>query len=83
MRVIVTPKAIKQYEKLPKIEKIKIKRKIGVLESTPLAGKKLGGELSELRSLKAWPYRIFYYLDKKENKVFITSILHRQGAYRS
>lgn len=80
MRVIVTPKAIEQYEKLPKSEKAKIKRKIAILEDNPLAGKKLGGELLELRSLRAWPYRIIYCIvDHKFIK--IASILHRQRAY--
>lgn len=81
MQVIITPKAQKQYESLPKTEQAKIKRKILTLEENPLAGKKLSGETKELKSLKAWPYRIIYYLDKKQNKIFIVTIAHRQGIY--
>ncbi len=82
MQVIITPKAQKQYKKLPKPEQTKIKRKLITLEQEPLAGKKLEGEFSELRTIRAWPYRIFYYLDEKDDKLFITGIFHRQGAYK-
>ncbi len=82
MQIIVTPKAQKHFKKLPKPEQAKVKRKFKLLEDAPLSGKKLDGEFIELRSIRAWPYRIFYYLSTKENKIFITSILHRQGAYK-
>jgi mRNA-degrading endonuclease RelE of RelBE toxin-antitoxin system len=82
MQVIVTPEARKQYEHLPVPEQKKIKRKLLVLESSPLEGKKLSGSMSELRSLKVWPYRILYYLDNTRNSVFVVTIAHRQGVYK-
>ena len=82
MQVIITPKAQKQYEHLPKDEQAKIKKKLLVLESDPLSGKKLAGELKEQRSFRAWPYRIIYYMNVNEEKIYVTSIIHRQGAYK-
>ena len=82
MQVIITPKAEKQYKQLPKPEQTKIKRKLLALEIDSFLGKKLAGELSALYTLRAWPYRIFYYIDESEQKIYITSILHRQGAYK-
>lgn len=82
MKVIVTPKAQKHYENLPVSVKVKLKRKLQILESDPMVGKKLSGELKELRSLRVWPYRILYYVDNPQEKVYITAILHRQRAYR-
>ena len=79
-QVIITPKARKQFKHLPTSEQVKIKKKLISLESDPYIGKKLSGELTELRSLKAWPYRIIYYT--KKDIIFITSIIHRQGAYQ-
>lgn len=79
-QVIITPKAQKQFQHLPIVEQAKIKKKLSLLKDDPLAGKKLSGELLSLRSLRAWPYRIIYYIEK--DIVFITSILHRQGAYQ-
>ena len=79
-QVVITPKAQKQFEHLPSSEQKKIKKKLVALENNLLVGKKLAGELAQLRSLKAWPYRIIYYINK--DKVFVASIIHRQGAYQ-
>jgi len=82
MQVVITPKALKQYNHLPKPDQTKIKRKLLSLEQYPLEGKKLSGKLSEIRSLRAWPYRILYYIDDKRRKVFVVTIAHRQGVYK-
>jgi len=82
MHVVITPKALKQYKHLATPEQSKIKRKLLIFEQNPLEGKKLTGSLSEIRSLKVWPYRILYYIDEKAKKVFIVTIAHRQGVYK-
>lgn len=82
MRVIIAPVAQKDFKRLPQREKEKIKKKLTFLEKNPLGGKKLSGELTQLRSLRSWPYRILYYIDRDQQAVYITSILHRQGAYK-
>ena len=81
-KVTVTPEATKQFKHLPITEQTKIRKKLISLENNPFSGKKLSGELSQLRSLKTWPYRIIYYIDRNKQNIFITSILHRQGAYK-
>ena len=53
-----------------------------MLEQYPQEGKKLSGEYSELHSLKAWPYRIIYFIDNRQRKVYIVTISHRQGVYK-
>lgn len=82
MEVIITPKALKQYSHLPKKEQTKIKKKILLLEQNAQEGKKLSGEYAELRSLKAWPYRIVYFIDNKVKKIYVVTIAHRQGVYK-
>lgn len=62
LKIIITPKAQKQFEHLQTSEQAKIKKKLTALESDPYTGKKLSGELAGLRSLKVWPYRIIYYM---------------------
>ncbi len=80
VRVYITPQAKKDFDKLPAREQKKIKKRLTLLESDVYAGKKLTGKLSELYSLRAWPYRILYLIQTKE--VWVTHIAHRQGVYR-
>lgn len=82
MQVIITPKAQKHFEHLSKSDQTKINKKLSALENDPFSGKKLSGELKEQRSLKAWPYRIIYYINFLENNLYVTAIIHRQGAYK-
>ena len=82
MEIIITPQAEKHLQKIPKSEQTKITRKIFLLQTEPLAGKKLTGVLSQLRSLRAWPYRIIYHIHEKTQIVHIVTIAHRQGVYK-
>ena len=82
MKVFLTPSALKQYNLLPENLKIRVRNKLLFLENNPYEGKKLSGKLSEIRSLRVWPYRILYYIDKKFtllqlliDRVFIVRIL--------
>ncbi len=82
IQVVITSEASKQYKHLPAKEQKKIKKKLLLLEQSPLAGKKLSGELSGYRSLRVWPYRIIYTIDESSLNLTIKSIIHRQGAYK-
>jgi mRNA-degrading endonuclease RelE of RelBE toxin-antitoxin system len=82
MRVVITAEAEKQYKHLPKTEQKKIKKKLVTLENYAYAGKKLTGDLTGLRSLRAWPYRILYAVDEIKQEVTVNSIQHRQTAYK-
>jgi len=82
MHVVITKEAEKQYKHLPKSEQTKIKKKLTTLENYKYAGKKLTGDLTGLRSLRAWPYRILYTVDEGKQEVTVNSIQHRQGAYK-
>lgn len=81
MKVFLTPSALKQYNLLPENFKLKVRKKLLFLENNPHEGKKLSGKLSEIRSLRVWPYRILYYIDKKSKKIYVVTIAHRQGIY--
>lgn len=81
MQVLLAKAAQKQYKKLPKPEQIKIRKKLEVLSQDPHAGKKLEGILEGRRSLRAWPYRIIYSINKSKKRVEVSEILHRQRVY--
>lgn len=74
MNIFITPEAEKQYNHLPPSEQKKIRKRLQLLEGDRYIGKKLSGSLSELRSLKAWPYRIVYFIDEKSKSIFVVTI---------
>lgn len=82
MRVILSKDAQKQFTHLPKTEQLKVKKKLISLKEDAYSGKKLSGELSGQRSLRAWPYRIIYIVNEIEQRVEVSTILHRQEAYK-
>lgn len=82
MKVILSHNAKKQYDHLPPQEKKKVKKKLISLETNPLSGKKLSGELEIYRSLRVWPYRIVYSVNEVEKRIEVSDIEHRQGAYK-
>ena len=82
MKVILSSKATKEYSKLPPTERKKVKKKLVFLEQFPYSGKKLGGELSGDRDIRAWPYRIVYNINPKEKRVEVSKIQHRHGVYK-
>jgi len=82
MQITITAEAQKQYKRFPKSAQAKIKKKLNVLKDNPLLGKKLEGELTKYRSLRAWPYRIIYSIDETKEEIIVKTIIHRQGAYK-
>ncbi len=83
MNVVLSKNARKDYGHLPKPEQAKVRKKLASLEQNPYAGKKLTGELEGIRSLRVWPYRIFYEVNESENRVEVHKIKHRQGSYKN
>jgi len=82
MNVFLTREAQKQYKNLSQPDKEKIDKKTILLDNEPFIGKKLSGEYKETRSLKAWPYRVVYFINERKKEIWTVSILHRQGVYQ-
>lgn len=80
VEVVITKEAASNFQNLGPRDQQKIRKRLQYLEQDVYAGKKLTGKLSNIYSLRAWPYRIFYLFHK--NQVWITHIEHRQSAYR-
>ena len=81
-KIFFTKDSQKQYDKLPKTVQPRIAKALATLSWDPFKGKKLGGELAGLYTMRAWPYRIIYTVDQIQQEVIVTSIQHRQGAYK-
>ena len=82
MQIFYKAEAVKNLKNLNPTEKQKAKRKIESLLSNPLSGKKLKGEFSDLRSLKAWPLRIIYFFDPKSQTITIITVDFRGDVYK-
>lgn len=82
MRIALSENAERGYKRVPKQEQAKIKKKLASLQNNPYSGKKLSGEFAKYYSIRTWPYRIIYGIDKGENRVYVHKIQHRQGAYK-
>lgn len=82
MEVKLTKDAEKCLDKLPSAKRDKIIDKLILLANNPYLGKKLGGKLKESYSLKVWPYRVIYQINKLQRIVLIVTIEHRQGVYK-
>lgn len=74
------PKVFKQLKRIPKTEQRKIFRKLENVTKDPRIGKFLTGKYQGFLSLRAWPYRILYTIDR--DVIIVYSIAHRQGAYK-
>ena len=82
MKIFLTRTAQKQKLRIPKSELEKVEKQLIYLKKNPLSGKKLLGDYTGTRAIRAWPYRIVYYIKKPGNEIWVVSILHRQGVYK-
>jgi len=82
VELFFTRQAEKDFSGLPKSEKKKAVKKLETLKGDPLLGKRLTGKLKGFMSLRFWPYRVIYHIDKQKKEIWIDHIIHRQGAYK-
>ena len=81
MKIFLSKTAQKELGKIPRNYQIKVSKNIDFLIEFPYLGKKLSGKLQSKYSLRAWPYRIVYTVNKKEKTIIIERISHRQDIY--
>lgn len=81
-QIYIAKKTKKGLDKISSNYQKKITDSILLLSKNPFLGKKLKGNLEGYYSLKIWPYRLIYQVDKKNKIVLILKIAHRQKAYK-
>lgn len=81
-QVILTRSAQKSLRKIPKQYLERIKKSTALLAFNPYSGKKLEGHYEDNYSIRVWPYRIIYSINKKQLIVSVIEIEHRGQAYR-
>jgi mRNA interferase RelE/StbE len=81
-QVLLTKEAEKDLAKLPEQKRTQVFRALDGLATDPFLGKALKGELKGVYSLRVWPFRILYRIEKKKLIILVLSIPHRKNAYR-
>lgn len=76
-KLVLSKTSEKEFAKLPKVEKKKVFKKLKAIQSSPLIGKPLTGELKSYYSIKAWPYRIIYEFINEDKIIIVHKIQHR------
>ncbi|MEK7218735.1 MAG: type II toxin-antitoxin system RelE/ParE family toxin, partial [Patescibacteria group bacterium] len=72
----------KEAQQLTKKDRKRIAEAIRSLRSNPFQGKKLQGEHEGEWSIRVWPYRIIYTIEKAIVTVIVLRIGHRREVYR-
>lgn len=80
-QVVYRTEAIKALKKIPKNWQRRILKAIEPLKQNPFLGKTLKGEFEGFFSLRVWPYRIIYRIERKKLIIVLVDIGHRQGIY--
>ena len=81
-KIYLSKKARKEYEKLQKREKQRVKKKLGILELNPfpMGYKKVKGQ-KEVFRIRIGDYRVLYTLSTEKRVVLIFRIEKREKAY--
>jgi len=82
MKLEYSDRALKDLKKIPRGKVKSIIRKIELLPQSPYFGKKLGGKFAGFYSLRVWPYRVIYQVNKWPRIIWIVTVEHRQGVYK-
>lgn len=80
--VIFSKRANKEYLKLPEKDQRRVGEAVDALKIQPFAGKKLEGEHDGYWSIRVWPYRIIYTIDKNIITITVVAIGQRKDVYR-
>ena len=80
--VSFTKKAEKELMFLSLKDQKRIVKALMALAEDPFSGKKLQGRLAPAYSIRVWPYRIIYLIEKKTCLVFVIRFGHRKEVYQ-
>lgn len=80
--VVFSKKAKKDYDRLPAKDQIRVESVIELLEMDPFSGKKMQGDMAEYYTVRLWPYRILYTIERNIVTVTVVAIGHRKDVYR-
>lgn len=80
--IIIRRNAQKQAKKIPKKDQKRLNAAIVSLQTDPFQGKQLQNDLEGAWTIRVWPYRIVYIIEKRIVTVTVLRIGHRKDVYR-
>lgn len=81
-QVLLVRRAEREFDRFSAVAQVKILKVLEGLEADPYQGNALKGPLAGYWSVRAWPFRIVYEIDRKKRVVHVVTIVHRKDAYR-
>jgi len=76
------PKAEKTLCRLSDKDKIRIFKSLSGLKTNHFAGKKLKGVFAGYYSLRVWPYRMIYFVQKNKCLILVINVGHGKNIYK-
>lgn len=80
--VVLKATAAKELCKLPWKDQGRIRSAIDHLAEDPFFGKAMQGDCKGMFSIRVWPYRIIYTIQKNIVTVTVVAIGHRKDVYK-
>ncbi len=80
--IIITNSAQKDLRSVPTKDRQRISEAIDTIALDPFAGKKMDGKGQGRYSVRVWPFRIIYSIEKKILLVTVVMIGQRQSIYK-
>lgn len=80
-QLYLKPRARKKLQNIPEKDRKRVVDALDFIVADPFSGKQLHGERAGQFSLRVWPYRIIYRVDKNLLLVMVIDFGHRQGVY--
>lgn len=81
-KLSIKPQAEKALDKLPQNYRVRIAETFREIITNPFAGKKLSGKKKGQYSVRVWPYRIIYMIEKRQLVIIVVDVDHRGNVYK-
>ena len=75
--LVIKPKARKNLDKIPAPYRSRIVAILREIQNNPFSGKALSGNRKGEYSVRIWPYRIIYLINKKALIIIVVEVDHR------
>ncbi|TSC59307.1 MAG: RelE protein [Candidatus Peregrinibacteria bacterium Greene0416_62] len=81
-KIIILKHAQKEASTLPQKDQKRISVAITSLATDPFRGKQMHGDYKGVWTIRVWPYRIMYRIEKEMVTVIVLRVGHRKDVYR-